>query len=144
MELMRWNPTTCRASNAYHRLFEDFFSPVHHGLSGGTRNWHPVVDVYENEDHYVIKADLPGVSKKDISIEVKEGVLFLSGERATDAETKEERYYRRESVRGRFERRFALAADIDPEKIAAEYADGVLKIEIPKPEVQKPKQITIH
>ena len=108
------------------------------------RNWNPTVDIYDNDEHIVIKAELPGIDKKDIVIDVKDGLLVLKGERSFDNEVKEEKYYCRERMFGKFERVFRLPADVDPEKISANYKDGILKIDIPKPEEQQPKQITVH
>jgi HSP20 family protein len=107
-------------------------------------NWNPVVDIYDNEDNIVIKAELPGIDKKDIVIDVKDRVLTLKGERSVDNEVKEENFYRRERAFGKFERAFTLPTDVDSEKIKADFKDGLLKIDIPKPEKQKPKEITIH
>jgi HSP20 family protein len=127
------------------RVFDDFFLPRTTTEDGSlTWGWNPVVDIYDNEDNIVIKAELPGVSKKDIEIDIKDRVLTLKGERSADNEVKEDNYYRRESTYGRFERSFTLPANVDPDKIKADYNDGVLKIEVPKPENQKPKQITVH
>ena len=126
-------------------LFDDVFRPVVRGDSRvSTWNWNPTVDIYDNDENIVIKAELPGIEKKDIVIDVKDGVLTLKGERSFDNEVKEKKYYCRERTFGKFERVFRLPAKVDPEKISADYKDGVLKIEIPKPEEQKPKQITVH
>jgi HSP20 family protein len=84
------------------------------------------------------------MEKKDISIDLKDRVLTLKGERSVDNEVKEDRYYRRERSFGRFERAFTIPSGLNPDKIKANYKDGVLKIEVPKPEEEKPKQITIH
>jgi HSP20 family protein len=110
----------------------------------GQWSWNPVVDVYDNDDSIVIQAELPGVEKKDIRIDVKDRLLTLKGERSTDKEVTEEKYYRRERSYGSFQRVFNLPVDVDPDKIEAAYADGLLKVRIPKPETQKPKQITVH
>jgi HSP20 family protein len=107
-------------------------------------NWSPVVDVYDNGDNIVIKAELPGVDKKNIEIDLKDHVLTLKGERSYENEVKEENYYRKERAFGKFHRSFSLLADVDTEKIKADFSDGVLKIDIPKPEEKKPKQITVH
>jgi HSP20 family protein len=126
-------------------VFDDFFLPNTTTEDGSlTWGWNPVVDIYDNEDNIVIKAELPGVSKKDIEIDIKDRILTLKGERFADNEVKEDTYYRRERTYGRFERSFTLPANVDPDKIKADYSDGVLKIEVPKPENQKPKQITVH
>jgi HSP20 family protein len=131
--------------NRLNYLFDDsFFQPSRSDddLSLGT--WHPVVDMYDEDDRIVIKAELPGMDKKNITVDVKDRVLTLSGERNHDNEVKEENYYRREMAYGKFQRAFSLPADVDSDKIKADFKDGLLKIEVPKPEKQKPKEITIH
>ena len=147
MELIRWNPTKDMFSlrHQMNHLFDDVFRPVVRGDSRfPMRNWNPTVDIYDNDEHIVIKAELPGIDKKDIVIDVKDGLLVLKGERSFDNEVKEEKYYCRERTFGKFERVFRLPADVDPEKISANYKDGILKIDIPKPEEQQPKQIAVH
>jgi len=147
MELIRWNPMRDVFSlrHQMNHLFDDVFRPVARGDSRLSMcNWNPTVDIYDNDEHIIIKAELPGIDKKDIVIDVKDGVLTLKGERSFDNEIKEEKYYCRERTFGKFERVFRLPAKVDPEKISADYKDGLLKIDIPKPEEQKPKQITVH
>ena len=147
MQLVRWNPMNEMFSfrRPLSRVFDDFFLPHTTTEDGSlTWGWNPVVDIYDNEDNIVIKAELPGVSKKDIDIDIKDRVLTLKGERSADNQVKEDNYYRRERTYGRFERSFTLPANVDPDKIKADYSDGVLKIEVSKPEDQKPKQITVH
>ena len=147
MNLVRWTPwrdmTTLHGR--INRLFDDSFFPIgglDHGLD--LAKWNPVVDIYDNDDTIVIKAELPGMDKKDIDIDVKDNVLTIKGERSYDNEVKEKNYHRRERSFGAFRRSFRLPADIDANKIKAGYKDGVLKIDIPKPEEQKPKKITVH
>ena len=147
MNLVRWNPlremTTMH--NRLNRLVNEPFFRTHRfddELSFGL--WNPAVDLYEKDDNFVIKAELPGVDKKDITIDLKDRVLTLSGERSYDNEVKEENYYRRERAYGKFQRVFTLPADVDSDKIKAEFKDGVLEIEVPKPEEKKAKQVTIH
>jgi HSP20 family protein len=106
--------------------------------------WNPVVDLYEKDDNFVIKAELPGVNKNDIGIDLKDGILTLSGERSNDSEVNDDNYYRRERTYGKFQRAFTLPAEVDSDKIKAEFEDGVLVIEVPKPEKSIPKRITIH
>lgn len=147
MELVKWNPSQSLfvLSNHLERIFDHFFYPTRwDDAVVSTLNWSPVVDVYDDKDRLVITADLPGVEKKDIHIDVKDGVLTLKGDRSSDNETKEDRFYRRERSYGTFERSFTLPADVDPDKITATYKEGVLKLEIQKPEEKTPKQITIH
>jgi HSP20 family protein len=90
--------------------------------------------MYDEDDRVVIKAELPGVDKKDIAVDVKDRVLTLSGERTYDNEVKAENYYRRERAYGKFQRAFNLPADVDSDKINADFKDGLLIIEVPKPE----------
>jgi HSP20 family protein len=147
MELIIWNPMKDMFSlrHQMNHLFDDVLRPVVRGDSRLSKwNRYPTVDIYDNDENIVIKAELPGIDKKDIVIDVKDGVLTLKGERSFDNEVKEEKYYCRERTFGKFERVFRLPADVDPEKISADYKDGILKINIPKPEEQQPKQITVH
>ena len=149
MELVRWNPWGARMNvrSNFDRLFDEFFSS---GPASGIRNdsltgaINPAVDVFEEDAAYVIKAELPGIEKKDISLDVSDGVLTLKGERKHEAEVNEDTYYRREMVYGTFQRSFRLPENVNAELIKADYKDGILKVEIPKPEERKPKQITVH
>lgn len=147
MELIRWNPMRDMFGlrHQMNHLFNDVFRPVVRGDEGLSMwNQYPTVDIFDNDENIIITAELPGIEKKDIVIDVKDGVLTLKGERSFDNEIKEEKYYCRERTFGKFERAFRLPADIDPEKISADYKDGILKIDIPKPEGKKPKQIAVH
>lgn len=144
---MRWTPRGNFMSlrDRFSNLFDDFLFPVlGTGETVSLWNWNPVVDIFEKDDTIVIKAELPGVDKKDIQIDIKENILTLRGERATDNEIKEDNYYRRERTCGKFERLFTLPDHIDAEKITAEFKDGVLRIGIPKPEETKPRKIDVH
>jgi HSP20 family protein len=102
------------------------------------------VDVFEKDNQLVIRAELPGMNKKDISLDFKDGVLTLSGVRKSENEVKEDNFYRREMSYGKFIRSFNLPADSDTEKIKAEFENGLLTIEVPKPERQQPKQIKVN
>jgi HSP20 family protein len=127
------------------RLFDEFLAPAQWSEdSQSLWNWNPAVDIMDNDDHILITAEIPGVDKKDISVDVKDRMLTLRGERSSDNEVKEDRFYRRERTFGKFERSFTLPAAVDPDNIKAEYKDGVLKIEVPKPEGHKPRQITVQ
>jgi HSP20 family protein len=126
-------------------MFDDpFFRTRRMAEDTGMGMWNPAVDLYEKDDKFVINAELPGVEKKDITIDLKDRILTLSGERSYDNEVKEENYYRRERAYGKFHRAFTLPADVDSDKIKAESKNGVLQVEVPKPESKKPKQVTIH
>lgn len=147
MQLMRWNPMRDLLGwrTNLDSVFDDFFYPGRRTAEKeGLWNWNPVVDIYEEQDNIVVKAEIPGVRKEDISVDVKDGVLTLKGERSVDNEAKEEKYYRRERIYGRFQRAFTLPTEVDPDNVKAEFTDGVLKITVPKPESRKPRQITVH
>lgn len=147
MELVRFNPT--RNMGLFRRqmdhMFDDFFGDLFKGARADlTRGWNPMVDIFEEEDRIVMKAELPGVEKDQISIDVSGRVLTLKGQRSSDNEVTGENYYMRERSYGRFERSFTLPVETDSEQIKAEYKDGVLKLNIPKPASSKPKQIAIQ
>ncbi len=147
MQLIKWNPTRdlFNMRRQMNSLFDDFFHPARRQADDESMwNWNPAVDIYEDGDNIVVKAEIPGMDKESISVNVKDRVLTLKGERSEDNEVNEEKYFRRERTYGRFERAFSLPADVKTDDIKAEYKDGVLKVMVPKPEVQKPKQITIH
>ena len=146
MQLVKWNPMRDMLSfnNRADRMFNDFFYPSRGMQMSKDSSWNPRVDIYEDEDAIVLKAELPGVEKDNIVVDVEGRVLTLKGERSSDNEVQEESYYRRERTFGSFERRFNLPDNVDPEKITADYKDGILKLGIPKPEENKPRQITVH
>jgi HSP20 family protein len=107
-------------------------------------SWAPAVDIFERGDDLVIRAELPGVSSKDIDVHVENNTLHLGGARAEDAELKEGRAYRRERVFGTFSRSFALPTTVDAAKIAARHDNGVLEIVLPKLEQAKPRRVTVQ
>jgi len=147
MELVRWRPMRdlLGFGSGLDRFFDDFFAPsTSETGTSETWSWQPVVDIYDKDESIVIKADLPGVDKKDIHVDLKGRVLTLSGERSEEKEANDEGYYRKERAYGKFVRTFNLSSDVTPDKINASYKDGVLHITIPKAEASKPKQITIH
>ena len=147
MNLVRLNPWREMPTlpNRVNRFFDDpYFRTGRMDEDANLGLWNPAVDLYEKDDHFVIKAELPGVDKNDIKVDLKDRVLTLSGERAYDNEVKEENYYRKERSYGKFQRVFTLPADVDSDKITAEFKAGVLRVEVPKPEEKKAKQVTIH
>jgi len=147
MMLAKWTPLTQMTTfqNRFDRLFNEAFGAfAGERQPGAPTAWNPVVDIYETDDAVVIKADLPGVGKEGISIDVKDRVLTIRGERSEEKEVEEEKFYRKERIYGNFQRSFNLPDAVDTEKIDASFKDGVLKVEIPKPEQAKPKQITVH
>lgn len=125
-------------------FFEAFPEPRSDGEEVNLDTWYPSVDIYEKDRFIVVEAELPGLKREDIGIEIKNNILTLEGVRTEDGEIKEESYYRQERRSGKFHRSFTLPAAIRPEKIVATYKAGVLEIKIPKPEGIKPKRVDIR
>jgi HSP20 family protein len=146
MALVRWDPfkNVATLQDRINRLFEDAF-PRARDLDDDASlcAWRPAVDIYETESGLVLKAELPGVKKKDVSVEIKDNILTLKGERTEDQEINEGNYYRRERCFGSFQRSFNLEHSVQPEKIKAKFKEGVLEVEIPSPEAEKPKKVTV-
>jgi HSP20 family protein len=105
--------------------------------------WAPSCDIYEEGDSIVVKAELPGVEKSDIDVQVENNVLTLRGERKREKEVKSENLYRTERFYGAFSRSFTLPVTVDTEKIQAEYKDGVLQVTLPKVDAAKPRRINV-
>ncbi len=105
--------------------------------------WAPPVDIFETQDHLVIRAEVPGVRKEDMDVRIEDGVLTLHGERKQDTDVKEECALRMERVHGAFTRRFSLPTTVDAARVAAVYKDGVLEVTVPKAESAKPKRVEI-
>jgi len=145
MAIVRWQPYGAVASlqDSINKLFQDAFSRANIDEDFALSAWKPLVDIFDKDDAIVIHAELPGVKKEDVAIEVKDNVLTLRGERTESKEIKEDKYYRKERTFGSFHRAFTLPAAVNPDSIRATFKDGVLEIEIPKPEEQKPKQVKI-
>ena len=140
MTLVKWDPT--REFGDMNRLFDAFFGAQHRS-NGLSRRWVPAMDLVEMGDSLILKADLPGLRREDVSIEVKDGVLTISGERKDEHEEKVDGYYRVERTFGSFSRSLTLPKGIEAEGIAADFADGVLEVKIPKPEDRQPHRIEI-
>jgi HSP20 family protein len=145
-QLSRWDPFADLAFPEWGR-FPEF---------GGLRRWFeeadpgrrlglsaPVVDITETDDRYQVSAEVPGVKKDDLTLEVQEGVLTLRGEKKQEREDENEKGRRLERVYGAFTRSFSLPADADPDHIEASFKDGVLTVRIPKRPEAKPAQVAI-
>jgi HSP20 family protein len=148
MAIVRWLDPFRDLSTIQERMnqiFEDALAR-NRGREEGLRSgmWTPAVDIYENTDSVVVKAELPGVEKDQISVEVKDGILSLRGERKFEKEVKEESYHRIERAYGSFQRSFSLPVSVDQEKVTAKFKDGVLEVKLPKKEQAKPKQIKVN
>jgi HSP20 family protein len=147
MALIRWEPVAELGTiqNEMNRLFNNLFdqpNPTGRNSAAG-RQWIPAMDLIETGDHYVLRADLPGLSDDDISIQLEGNVLTISGERTAEHETQQEGYYRLERAFGGLSRSLTLPEGIDPDGVQANFDRGVLEIQIPKPEQKKPRQVQI-
>ena len=144
MNVVAWSPF---------REFEDLFSRYNRVLGGGAAvagddeapgvDWRPAANISETDSEYVIKAELPEVSRDNVDVSVHDGVLTIKGERHFEKSTDNEQTHRIESVYGRFSRSFSLPADVDESSIHAASTDGVLTVRLPKTEEKKPKSIEI-
>jgi HSP20 family protein len=148
MALVRWEPVRELTSiqNEMNRLFNTFFDTSTTGNGGNDtlRRWIPAMDLVETEDHFVLKADLPGLAEGDVNVEVEDNVLTISGERKAEHEDKREGYVRVERAFGSFRRSLTLPAGIDAEAVQASFDNGVLEVRIPKPEERKPRKVAIQ
>lgn len=148
MTLVRYEPFSLleRFQRELNRLSTGDFSGDE---SGGdysnvvTSNWHPAVDIKEEDNRFVILADLPGVDPKDIEITMQNGVLTIRGERRSEKDEEREGFRRVERARGTFYRRFSLPDTADSERIQAKGKDGVLEVVIPKHEKVQPRRISV-
>jgi len=147
MALVRWEPVRELSSlqNEMNRLFTTFFdTPTSGNGDAPVRRWIPAMDLVETDEHFVLKADLPGLGEGDVSIEVEDNVLTVSGERKAEHEDKREGYVRVERSYGAFRRSLTLPEGIDPEAVTASFDNGVLEVRIPKPEERKPRRVAIQ
>jgi HSP20 family protein len=131
--------------NEMNRLFNTFFDTPNPSNGGGAvaRRWIPAMDVIETGEHFVLRADLPGLSEYDVKIELEDNVLTISGERKSEHEQKGEGYYRVERSFGAFSRSLTLPEGVDADGIQASFDSGVLEVRIPKPEQHKPRKVQI-
>lgn len=141
--LSRWEPFRDLVSlrTDFDRLFNTFFDNM---PTETERLWAPAVDIEEHNGNLMVRAELPGMKKEDITVSVRDNVLHLSGERKFEKETKDKSYHRVERCFGKFSRSIELPATVEADKVKAVYKDGVLNITLPKPEELKPKKIDVE
>ena len=148
MALVRWEPVRELTSlqDEMNRLFNTFFDTPRTGGSNAAtvRRWVPAMDLVETDDHFILRADLPGLSEEDVTIELEDNVLTVSGERNAEHEDKGEGFYRVERSFGSFRRSMTLPEGVDPETVTAQFDKGVLEIRIPKPQERKPRRVSIQ
>jgi len=144
MTLVRWNPIRHRMMPTVHewdRLMGNFFNDGFEDTE--LTDWSPSVDIVEDNNAFVVTADLPGLTKKDISINIKENMLTIGGERKVEKKDDNKNYCRTERRYGSFKRSFQLTDQVIADKITASFKDGVLTVSVPKAEEVKPKEIEI-
>ena len=147
MSLVRWDPfrDVVALQDRINRIFDDAFPRNRAGEhDAGLCAWQPAVDIYETDEAIVVNAELPGVRKEDVSVEVKDNILTIKGERSSDQKIEEESYYRRERCFGTFSRSFSMQHHVNPEKINAKFKDGVLTVAVPKPDNEQSRQVTVN
>ena len=139
--LVRWEPfrDIAQMQSEMGRLFDGLLE----GRGRATQSWVPALDVWETETDVVYAFDLPGLSEDEISIEVADDTLTVTGERRRATEEKGDRFFRFERRYGSFSRAVGLPASVDDSKIVAGYKDGVLEVRVPKPEEAKPRRIQL-
>ena len=144
MTIVRWEPL--RELGTLQTEMNRLFNTVFDGPtpSGATmRRWMPPMDLVESDDHFVLRADLPGMSEDDVNIELEDSTLTISGERKAEHRSDGEGYYRVERSTGAFSRSLTLPKGVDAEAVSASFDRGVLEVRIPKPEERKPRRIEI-
>ena len=132
--LMKPEPFTTEFDRLFNQLFD---------RNEAARRWVPPMDLVEHDDHFVLRADLPGMTEADVNIEVRDNTLTLSGERSAEHEDRKGGFYRLERQFGKFSRALSLPEGVNPDAIEAKFDHGVLEVLIPKPEERKPRRIEI-
>jgi len=151
MTLVRWNPgkELMNVEREFNKIFNTFNRRFGFDDSEGNIQemenavWMPLTDITENKDQYILKMDLPGVTKSDLKLSYEDGELKISGERKQEKEDKDSKYHRIERTYGKYFRSFTLPKKIEADKIKAEFKDGQLTVTIPKSEEAKPKELEI-
>lgn len=144
MNLIRWNPFS-ELDGVLDRYSRDLLHS-REGRSDSAAIWRPAASIVENQNEYVVSADLPAVKREDVSVTVENSVLSIKGERRLEKTADDETEHRRETYYGLFERRFSLPDDVDADAISAESRDGVLTVRIPKLKPSQPevRQISVN
>jgi len=145
MELVPWRPFE-RELGSFRKemdnLWGRFFGEAPIGRTF-TEEWAPTVDISERKNDFLIKAELPGVDEKDITVSISGDILMIKGEKKKEEEEKDEHHYRVERYYGSFERSFRIPTGVKADKIDATFDKGVLKITAPKAEEAKKKEIAV-
>ena len=138
MALIRWEPIPMD------RLINSFFDTPTSPGAPAARRFSPATDLLETDTHYVLRADLPGVSEDDVAVELENNVLTVRGERRSEQETNQNGYRRMERAYGSFHRSVRLPQGVNADAISATFERGVLEVSVPKPEQPQPKRVAIN
>jgi len=146
MALIRWTPLRSMMSfrDEMDRLLDDFYGRMSPSGESYEGDWLPAMDMKENDNEVSVSVELPGLSKSDIKVSVKNDVLSITGEKKAEKTEEKENVHRVERTYGYFKRSVALPVEVDSEKVKASFKDGVLKVTLPKVEAKKPKEIPIQ
>ena len=132
MTLIKWQPKPMNVFDDMDTMIHSFFNTDWNFPVRDTRNWSPAVDVNETDNSFVLTADIPGLTKKDIKVNVANGKLSISGERTYETDQENDNYHYRERRFGTFDRSFKLPDTVDEEKISASFKNGILNVALPK------------
>ena len=151
MTMQRWRPTSLTSWRPFEEMERFLSSPLYdwpfrmmwRRLPTEEIAWAPSVEIYEKDDHFIVRAELPGVKQEDIDISVAGDTLTIKGERKASEEVSETDYYRCELCYGTFSRSITLPTPVNAKKIEASYEDGILELKVPKAEEARPTKIQV-
>ena len=140
MTLVKWTPRPTSILNDMDKMISNVFENDWNFPVRSKTNWSPPVDVKETDDSFTLTTDIPGLTKKEVNVNVSDGIVSISGERKFENEKESDNYHYRERQYGSFLRTFNLPETVNEEKITANFKNGILSIELPKQEVALPKE----
>ena len=139
MTLIKWQPMPMDVFDDMESVIHSIFNTDWNLPARNTQNWSPAVDVKETDNSFILSADIPGLTKKDIKVKVANEKLSIIGERSYEMDQENDNYHYRERRFGSFDRSFNLPETVDEDKISASFKNGILSIQLPKHEVEIPK-----
>ena len=140
MTLVKWTPRPTSIFNDMDKMISNVFENDWNFPVRSKTNWSPPVDVKETDDSFTLTADIPGLTKKEVTVNVADGIVSISGERKLEDEKESDNYHYRERRYGSFSRTFNLPETVNEEDISASFKNGTLSIELPKQELVLPKE----
>ena len=140
MTLVKWSPRPTSIFDDMDKMISNVFENDWNFPVRSITNWSPPVDVKETDDSFTINADIPGLNKKEVNVNVANGIVSISGERKFDEKKESDNYHYRERQYGSFSRTFNIPDSVKEDDISASFKNGILTIELPKTEVALPKK----